>query len=185
MYNVVALIGESGCGKDTIMQRILAKYPMYFNKITNCTTRPIRENEINGVNYFFMNDEEFIKKIEKNEMLEHACFNNWYYGTSLDALLSNCFNIGVFNPTSIRTMVSNPEVDLTVYRIECDGKTRLLRQLNRELHPNVDEIVRRYCTDKIDFNDLNFPYISVENIDNEDLDLAVYAIVSDLGLVEA
>ena len=183
MYKIVALIGESGSGKDTIMQNILKRYPMYFNEIINCTTRPRREGEINGVNYFFITPEEFAEKVLNYEMLEATTFNDWFYGTSYDALRSNCINIGVFNPDSIRAMDGNPELDITVYRIFCSDKTRLLRQLNRENNPNVEEIIRRYMADKEDFCDLEFQYTIVENNDEEDLDLATHAIMVDLGLI--
>ena len=75
-----------------------------------------------------------------------------------------------------------PGIDVTVYKVCCSDKTRLLRQLNREINPDVDEIVRRYKTDKEDFFDLEFRYVEVENEDKEDLDLATNAILSQLGL---
>ena len=62
MYNVVALIGEAGSGKDTLMQRILARKPGYFNEIISCTTRPMREGEAEGVNYFY-----FTAKVAKTD----------------------------------------------------------------------------------------------------------------------
>ena len=65
-----------------------------------------------------------------------------------------------------------------MYRVICSDKTRLLRQLNREDHPNVDEIVRRYKTDKDDFYDLEFEYTELQNEINLDLPLAVKKILS-------
>ena len=115
-------------------------------------------------------------------MLEATSFNDWFYGTSYDSLRSDCTNIGVFNPDGIRAMSGMPGVDVTVFRITCTDKIRLLRQLNREDNPDVDEIVRRYKTDKEDFCDLEFMYTEVENNDAEDLDLATVAIVGQLGL---
>ena len=56
----------------------------------------------------------------------------------------------------------------------------MLRQLNREEHPDVDEIVRRYKTDKEDFSNLNFCYTEIENEDEEDMELAVEAILQDM-----
>lgn len=182
MYKIVALIGEAGSGKDTIMQEILKKMPTHFNEIISCTTRPMREGEAEGVNYFYLTPEEFASKVLNYEMLEATSFNDWFYGTSYDSLRSDCPNIGVFNPDGIRAMDGNPNVDVTVFRIICSDKTRFLRQLNREEHPNVDEIVRRYKTDKEDFCDLEFNYIEVENEDAEDLGLASYAILVQLGL---
>lgn len=186
MYNIVALIGEAGSGKDTIMKQIITTCPNEFNEIISCTSRPKREGEKEGINYFYYSPEEFERKVLNNEMLEHTEFNNWYYGTSNDALRSDRLNIGVFNPDGIRILSANPNVKLTVYKIMCSPKTRLLRQLNRENNPNVDEIIRRYVTDKNDFDHLweEIKYIEVENEDEEDLGLATYAILSDLGIVD-
>ena len=182
MFKIIALIGEAGTGKDTLMQRILAKYPLAFNEIISCTTRPMREGEAEGVNYFYLTPEEFAGKVLNGEMLEATSFNDWFYGTSYDSLRSDCTNIGVFNPDGIRAMSGMPDIDVTVFKITCTDKIRLLRQLNREENPDVDEIVRRYKTDKEDFFDLEFRYTEVENNDAEDLDLATVAIVGQLGL---
>ena len=182
MFKIVALIGEAGSGKDTIMQRILARYPLAFNEIISCTTRPMREGEVEGVNYFYLTPEEFAGKVLNGEMLEATSFNDWFYGTSYDSLRSDCPNIGVFNPDGIRAMSGMPDIDLSIFKITCSDKVRLLRQLNREENPNVDEIIRRYKTDKEDFYDLEFNYTEVENNDEEDLDLASHAIMVSLGL---
>ena len=178
MYKIIALIGEAGTGKDTILQRILAARPTEFHEIVSCTTRPPREGEVDGVNYFFIDPEEFAYKVLNYEMLEATNFNDWFYGTSYDTLRSDVPNIGVFNPDGIRALQGRPDIDLTVYRVSCSDKTRLLRQLNREDHPNVDEIVRRYKTDKDDFFDLEFEYTELQNEINLDLSLAVKKILS-------
>ena len=113
-------------------------------------------------------------------MLEYTMFNNWFYGTSYDSLQSDAINIGVFNPAGIRSLREFNDIDLIVYKIVCSDKTRMLRQLNREEHPNVDEIVRRYKTDKEDFSNLDFYYTEIENEDKEDMELAVEAILQDM-----
>lgn len=182
MYKIIALIGEAGSGKDRIMKEVLAAAPIAFNEIISCTTRPPREGEVDGVNYFFIDAEEFAYKVLNYEMLEATSFNDWFYGTSYDSLRSEIPNIGVFNPDGVRALQGRNDIELTVFRITCLDKIRLLRQLNREDNPNVDEIIRRYKTDKEDFFDLEFSYIEVENNDEEDLGLATYAILSQLGL---
>ena len=178
MYNIVALIGEAGSGKDTIMQEILKRCPKSFNEIISCTTRPMREGEAEGVNYFYLTPEEFAKKTHNGEMLETSGFNNWFYGTSYDGLKTNITNIGVFNPTGIYSLLKKDDVNLIVYKIDCNSKTRLLRQLNRENNPNVDEIIRRFSADKSDFADLEFEYIEVKNETKEDFELAIEQIMS-------
>ena len=184
VYKIIALIGEAGVGKDTLMQYILKKYPQYFSEIISCTTRPMREGEAEGVNYYYLTPSEFKSKISNNEMLEATSFNDWFYGTSYDSLHKDRLNIGVFNPDGVRAMVHNPNVEVIVFKVSCSAKTRLLRQLNREKNPNVDEIIRRYTADKKDFEYLNFYYVEVENNDEEDLELSAHAILTELGLIE-
>ena len=62
------IIGPSGVGKDTFMQKIIAKYPNIFLKCVSCTTRPPRENEKDGVNYFFITKEKF-EQLDKNNKI--------------------------------------------------------------------------------------------------------------------
>ena len=177
-YKIIALIGEAGSGKDYIMKQVLAAAPGRFNEIVSCTTRPKREGEIEGINYYYLTPEQFADKLINDEMLEATVFNNWCYGTSYDALRSDILNIGVFNPAGIYALLDRPDIELTVYKVVCKDKTRLLRQLNRENDPNVDEIVRRYKTDKDDFFDLEFEYIELPNEAFANLEDAVKQIVS-------
>ena len=170
MYKIIALIGESGTGKDSLMKTILSERPD-FHEIVACTTRPKREGEINGVNYFFYTPEKFGDMVLHDEMLECTVFNDWFYGTSYDSLRSDCINIGVFNPTAVEALVARPDVDIEIIRVCAESKTRLLRQLNREVSPDVDEIVRRYGADKIDFDGVehDFECYTVWNGDGANL----------------
>lgn len=156
MYKVIALMGKAGSGKDTLLQSVLTSpYKNRFNEMISCTSRAPRENEVNGKNYFFFSKDEFINKIESHEMLEWTIFNDWYYGTSMDAIRSDKINIGVFNPTGVRSLMANPNIDLEIFYVIAPDKTRLIRQLNREENPDVNEIVRRFTADKFDFDDLS------------------------------
>lgn len=157
-YKVVALMGKAGAGKDTIKKEILNMATDY-NNIISCTTRPMRENEINGVDYYFMNKTKFKSK----NMFEVSEFRGWYYGISEENLSTEKVNIGVFNPDGVRTFWGLPQVDLLVIYIDVDDKIRLMRQLNREEYPDVREIVRRFSTDEEDFSNLNFDYFKVYN----------------------
>lgn len=154
MYTIIALMGKAGSGKDTLMKALL-KQPVFNDAvpIISCTTRPKRENEVDGIDYHFLTNEEFSHKILSGDMLEATVFNNWGYGTSLDNLSKDKINIGVFNPEGAELLRENPNIDLTLIYLEADDKDRLLRQLNREQHPDVHEIVRRFGTDEKDFCD--------------------------------
>ena len=178
MYKIIALIGEAGCGKDTILKKVLAAAPDRLNEIISCTTRPMREGEVNGINYYFLTEEEFLLEAVRGHMIEKAYFNGWNYGTSYDTLSTDKVNIGVFNPTGIYSLLKRDDIELWVYKIEVKDKTRLLRQLNREENPNVGEIIRRYQTDKIDFQNLYFEYSNLPNETTEHLQAAVKEILT-------
>ena len=72
--------GPSGTGKDTIVARLLEKHPEIHRTIS-ATTRPMREGEKEGVNYYYVTRDEFERKIENNEVVEHTCYCDNYYGT--------------------------------------------------------------------------------------------------------
>ena len=174
---IVAIMGKAGSGKDTILKRIIKKYPEKFNEIVSCTTRPPREGELDGINYHFLSVEEFTKRVLNGDMLEATEFNGWHYGTAKSALSEEKTNIGVFNPAGIYCLMEEKDIDLQVYFIQTQDKLRLMRQLSREEDPNIEEIIRRYGADKIDFEDVeDIDYISLRNNTKEDLDFAVQMI---------
>ncbi len=71
----------SGAGKTTIYKEILKKNPEIDFSVS-ATTRKKREGEIDGKDYFFLDKDEFIKKIENGEFVEYEkIFDNNYYGT--------------------------------------------------------------------------------------------------------
>ena len=179
MFKVVALMGKAGSGKDAILHELIRQRPD-ANEMISCTTRPIREGEAHGVNYFYMTPEEFGARVLNGEMIECTEFNNWFYGTSYEALRSNCINIGVFNPTGIEALLHYPDIETHVFYITASDKTRLLRQLNRENNPDVKEIIRRYSADEIDFEDLSdISYIEIPN--EGDLMDAVKAVLDQIN----
>lgn len=77
---IIAISAPSGTGKTTIIRRVLKDIPGLAFSVS-ATTRKPRENEVNGVHYFFIGEEEFRAKIEKNEFIEWEKFYDYYYGT--------------------------------------------------------------------------------------------------------
>ena len=174
-YYIVAVMGQAGSGKDSFVNAIInGGYLPWAKPIISCTTRPIREHEQDGVNYHYLTNEEFADQVVNGEMLEATVFNDWCYGTSIKNLDKNALNIGVFNPEGVEILRSNPQIDLLVVYMLADDKVRLLRQLNREEHPDCDEIVRRFGTDKQDFRasriNMLEPDFVIENNGELDID---------------
>ncbi|HEX2985088.1 MAG TPA: guanylate kinase [Ignavibacteriales bacterium] len=78
--NVFVFAAPSGSGKTTIIKNILNSFPDIVFSIS-ATTRKKRENEVHGKDYFFLTEEEFKSKIERNEFIEWERFYDYYYGT--------------------------------------------------------------------------------------------------------
>lgn len=77
---IIVVSAPSGAGKTTIVQNVLKYFPGIVFSVS-ATTRKKRENEIDGVHYFFISEEEFKQKIENNEFVEWERFYDYYYGT--------------------------------------------------------------------------------------------------------
>lgn len=177
---IIAFCGPAGCGKDTIVNR-LSKISG-FHKIIRSTTRPPREGEVQGEAYDFYDSVElFTKDLLNGTLIEANVFNDWCYGTKITALDKDKINIGAFDPSAIVCMQENSQLDVEIYYLQVSDKTRLLRQLTREENPNVDEIIRRFRTDKEDFCDLENeigPYYTIcSNETSDDLSMIIQDLV--------
>jgi guanylate kinase len=81
---LIVLSGPSGVGKGTVRKAIFSQPDTAFEYSISVTTRPPREGEIDGVDYFFKTREEFEKMIKEGKLLEYAEFVGNYYGTPVD-----------------------------------------------------------------------------------------------------
>jgi len=87
--NLIIVSGPSGAGKSVLASRVLREMP-HLKFSVSYTTRAPRGAEQNGVEYFFVNREEFQALIQGNDLLEWAEYYGNYYGTSrafVDGLL--------------------------------------------------------------------------------------------------
>ena len=78
---MVVVSGPSGCGKGTVNAKLLETGEFVFS--VSATTRLPREGEQDGVNYYYISREEFLRRIEAGEMLEYTKYCDNYYGTPL------------------------------------------------------------------------------------------------------
>ena len=182
-YNIIALFGKAGSGKDTILSALCAEHPDWHRKIS-CTSRAPRDYEKDGVDYHFLSPLDFTNN--SNDFIEKQCFNNWWYGTRFaDLVPAPAINIGVFNVSGIKQIIDkidyvswvtdkynnkicpfyldSPSIFLLPIYISCPDKERLIHQLTREENPNIQEIFRRFNTDEKDFSDIPFSFECVYN----------------------
>lgn len=83
---ILLISGPSGSGKSTLLNRLLKEDKNLYFSISS-TTRAIRDGEIDGVNYYYISEEEFKKDIENGNFLEWAYVHKNYYGTPLKPIL--------------------------------------------------------------------------------------------------
>lgn len=81
---LVVISGPSGVGKGTVRKALFNMPNQNFVYSVSMTTRKIRPGEIDGVDYYFVNREEFEERLDQGKFLEHAEFVGNYYGTPLD-----------------------------------------------------------------------------------------------------
>ncbi|MGQ9642939.1 MAG: guanylate kinase, partial [Ignavibacterium sp.] len=88
---IFVISSPSGGGKTTIVRRILSEFPEIIFSVS-ATTRPKRPDEIDGVHYFFLTEEQFIEKIKNDEFIEWERFYDYYYGTLKTFVIDNIQN---------------------------------------------------------------------------------------------
>ena len=155
---IVCIMGKAGAGKDALLSTIMqAQNYEKFHEIISYTTRPKREGEVEGVNYYYVTQEQFDRKLLAGEMLEATNFRDWCYGVAEDCLDPDKINIGVFNPAGVEFIGDRIDIDQLIVLVEAPDKLRVMRQLNRETNPDVYEIVRRFSADEEDFKEFVWP----------------------------
>ena len=171
--DLIIISGTTCAGKGTVIKKLLSKH----NDIvlsTSYTSRPKRESEVDGVDYYFVTKEQFETKIKNNDFLEYAQVQyGAYYGTPkkevLDLLdsgkdvileidVQGAKQIKELYPSTILIFIMAPSMREVKRRI-------MLRGME-----NIDQIISRF---KVAYNEINqinsYNYVVV----NDDLDNAV------------
>lgn len=153
---IIAIIGPSCSGKDTLMRQLFIRFSMadmierfpHFYYIISTTTRPPRGNEVNHQDYHFVSEKLFDDLIKRNALLEWTEFRGWKYGTDVLAISDkpDAINIGVFNLDGIKSIQEHEEYDLIVIYLIVNWRERLRRSIKREGHLTF-EMIRRMFTD--------------------------------------
>ena len=160
MSKIFYLMGKSASGKDTIYKQIKEKMPE-LKTIVIYTTRPIREGEMEGVEYHFVDDNKLQEFQRAGKVIELREYNTvhgvWKYFTVDDGQFDaedNYIAIGTLE--SYKGMREHLGEDkLVPIYIEVDDGVRLERALSRERkqkEPKYEELCRRFLADAVDFS---------------------------------
>jgi guanylate kinase len=83
-HKIIILAAPSGAGKTTIKSRLLANIPNKLSFSISAATRKIRVGEQDGVDYFFISEQDFKNKIDHNQFVEwEMVYPGAYYGTTV------------------------------------------------------------------------------------------------------
>lgn len=145
---LIVISGPSGAGKDTILQRMKER-ELPFHFVVTATTRPRRENEVHGRDYFFVSKEEFARMIDEDELIEYAIVYGDYKGIPKqqvrDALASGkdvIMRIDVQGAETVRKLA--PEAVLIF--ITVDSEEELLNRLRERKTETADALMLRMAT---------------------------------------
>ena len=105
---IIVLVGKTASGKTTVANELCKNHG--YKRIITYTTRPMRENEVQDVDYHFISDEQFNKMVKNNEFTEYKRYNTahgvWSYGsviTSEQELSDDCYVI-ILTPQGLRDL---------------------------------------------------------------------------------
>ena len=178
MGKIYCVMGKSSSGKDTVYKKLKEQYKE-FRLIVPYTTRPIREGEKDGVEYYFVDPEQFRAMKEDGKVIESRSYNTkcgiWTYFTADDGQI----DLSAADYLLIGTLVSyqalreyfGEEASVPVY-LEVEDGLRLARALERERRqekPKYAEMCRRFLADEEDFSEENLIKSGItERFGNED-----------------
>ena len=172
MGKIYVIIGKSASGKDHIYQSILKDSGLNLKKIVSYTTRPKRENEENGREYFFSDKEQLDELKKQGKIIEERIYNTvygpWHYFMVDDGRIqidkNDYLTIGTIESFVSMKDYFGKDVICPVY-IEVDDGIRLIRAVKREqkqINPGYNEVCRRFLADSEDFSEEKIKEAGIE-----------------------
>ncbi len=168
---MVVLSSPSGAGKTTISKKIQQKYQNFKISVSHTTRKP-RANEIDGIDYFFVNIDQFKNGIKNNEFYEHAKIFGNYYGTSkksvINLLKNNNDILFDIDWQGAQQLSKYKELKLIKIFILPPNKEELKKRLiqrNQDRPEIVEERLKSYESDSFHKKDYDFVVLN-DNLEN-------------------
>ncbi|MGI5982650.1 MAG: guanylate kinase [Sakamotonia sp.] len=191
MGRIFYIMGKSATGKDTVFKELLKRKPE-LTTVVPYTTRPIREGETDGVEYFFTSPEKLEELKNSGKIVELRTYETvlgpWSYFTMDDGQFDihgegDCLMIGTLESyEKMRRYYGNGAL-VPVY-IEVPDGIRLLRAVRREEKqkaPNYREVCRRYLADEDDFSEEILSRLRIgKRFANTDLEACLEEILKEM-----
>ena len=174
---MIVLTGASASGK-TVTALDLQKRHNLVKAITT-TTREKRVGETNGVEYFFVTKEEFLKRLNENKFVEHSIYNGNYYGCGIDQVSDN--KIVVLDPNGLHSFLKLKDKNIVSFLLIANENTRKERMCSRgDKKENIEQRIKNDVEDfslekigKVDF------VINTENYTIEEVSDLIYKLYKE------
>lgn len=190
MGKIYYMMGKSSSGKDTLYREIIRRHPG-LGKVVPYTTRPVREGEQSGVQYYFVDEKELERLEADGKVIElrsyHTVHGVWKYFTvddgQIDLYHHNYLMIGTLESYEKMRDYYGAERLFPIY-IEVDDGERLARALKRErsqTEPRYKEMCRRFLADEEDFCEENLARLGInKRFENTDMETCLGKIAEEI-----
>lgn len=163
---LIILSGPSGVGKGTVRARLFEEKDLNLAYSISMTTRKIRPGEKDGVDYFFVTEEEFEKAIQEDQLLEYAKFVGNYYGTPrkyVDELRDKGYNV--------------------VLEIEVEGAKQVMAKCKDAISiflvpPSIEELEHRIRNRRTEDEEVIKMRLNKAQVEMQSLDLYSHVVVN-------
>ena len=171
MGKIYYMMGKSSSGKDTLFRDISQRMPA-LRTVVPYTTRPAREGERDGVEYFFVDEERLCELMKAGKVIELRTYDTvhgpWNYFTADDGQIhledQDYLMIGTLESYEKMREYFGADALVPIY-IEVEDGERLSRALARERkqeHPKYQEMCRRFLADSRDFSEENLERLNIK-----------------------
>lgn len=176
---LIVVSAPSGGGKTTLCKQLLAHHPNMSRAVT-CTTRPSREGEVDGVDYYFLDAGNFLKRVQAGNFLEHATVYGNSYGILKSEVLGKLrqgkdvlLNIDVQGAATVREKAGEDEElkkSLVTVFLTTGTFTELEARLKRRGQDSTANIQKRLSVARQEIGQWkNFDYLLISTTIAEDL----------------
>lgn len=163
MGKLFYIMGKSASGKDTLYRILAGDQSLGLRLVVPYTTRPIRQGELEGVTYHFVDKGRLDEMTAQGRVIESRCYHtvhgDWYYFTADDGQIDlsegDYLMIGTLESFEKTREYLGKDQVVPIY-VEVDDGERLQRALNRERiqkEPRYQEMCRRFLADAVDFSE--------------------------------
>lgn len=177
---LIVISGPSGCGKGSVIEKLLESTDLNLWLSLSTTSRQIRDNDIPGKTYNFVTKEEFEKKIEEDYFLEYAEYSGNYYGTPKSTIEEKLENgIDVILEIEIQGALKIKEIrkDALFIFILPPSMRELKRRLEGRNTETKEKILKRFKTAYREINEVTKYNYVVINDEMEEASKKINSII--------